>query len=81
MDWVKVQYRGVQVRVSLTLKQMDFLSRDAEQRGWPEDLGWPEELLPVVREKAEVQYQKVRDQILANEQQDAERREACASSI
>ena len=76
MESVRVRYRGIEVRIGLTRKQMDMFTYDNES------LEWPEELLPIAREKAEVQYRKIRDQIMANEREDAERREAaCVSTI
>ena len=75
MESIGTRYRGIQVRISLSPKQASILTYDTDP------LEWPEELLPVVREKAEVQYQKIRAQIMANELEDAERREAACTSI
>ena len=75
MNPVRVCYRGVDVQIGLTRRQMDMLTYDTEP------LEWPEELLPIVREKAEVQYRKIRDQIIANEREDYESRMASGGSI
>ena len=77
MEPLRVCYRGVGLRISITRGQMEVLCRDAAQKVTEEPpLEWPEELLPAIREKAEIEYQKVRTQIIANELEDAERREA-----
>ena len=74
MNLTRVCYRGVDVQIGLTRRQMDMFTYDTEP------LEWPEELLPIVRVKAEVQYRKIRDQIIANEREDYERREASCGS-